>query len=361
MKLRSITQLLPFLLLPIFLMSETTSSVSSREASYNGNILTLQGNVEVDHALGKMCAGFAKMMREDKSSPFSYIQLRNDVTIALHKRGEIHCETANLDFISLMGTLFPKIGDTIHFTNVFAFQDNAPLSIESDTAEIKFLKEDQKIYITEASVKDHVVIHFTKDIALTTNQATFQGEKNADQCTRISTDSPCRITHFADIIDAQKVIFYPLDAKILLLQPEGTLKNFSDKKKDADFQFSASQGEVVCAQESDQTSFKSLHLTGDVQLSRSLDDSSCCAIADNLSYFPETSTAILSAEKGKSVLFWDAEQDLSISADEVHITHTDDGNMVKGVGVVRFAFSSHENALLKKLFPFYQPAGESHE
>lgn len=361
MKLISKYQLLLFLLLPVFLMSENASSVSSREASYNGNTLTLQGNVEVDHALGKMCAGFAKMIRENKNTPFSFIQLKNDVTIDLHKRGEIHCETANLDFTSLIGTLFPKIGDTIHFTNVFAFQDNAPLSIESDNAEIKFLKEDQKIYITEASVKDHVVIQFTKDISLTTNQATFQGEKNGDQCTRISTDSPCHITHFADNIDAQKVIFYPLDAKILLLQPVGTLKNFSDKKKDTDFQFSASQGEVMCAQETDQTSFKSLLLTGDVQLFRSLDDSSCCAIADNLSYFPETSTAILSAEKGKSVLFWDADQDLSISADEVHIIHENHQNTIKGVGVVRFAFSSHENALLKKLFPFYQPAGESHE
>lgn len=359
MKNMYLCQIPLFLLWSIFLIGETSSSVSSEKAFYNGNTLTLQGNVEVQHALGKMFAGFAKLIKENKSSSFSFIQLKEDVMISLNNRGEISCETADLDFTTYIGKLFPKAGETIHFTNVFAFQKNAPLSIESDHAEIKFYKEGQRIYITEAFVKDHVVIHFAKDIYMTTNQATFQEEKNIS--TRIFADSPCHITHFEDQIDAEKVAFHPLEAKILFLHPEGILKSFGDEKKAFDFIFSADHGEVLCSEEEGKTTFTSLLLKGNVQLSRSYTDTSCLAAADQLSYFPKIKTAILSAEEGNHVLFWDADQDLSISAPEVLIKHEEHKNTIKGLGVVRFVFSSYENSLLKKLFPFYEPSGVHHE
>ncbi len=66
---------------------------------------------------------------------------------------------------------------------------------------------------------------------------------------------------------------------------------------------------------------------------------------------------VLSSKTGSNVLFWDKEQQLSISAREVHIARVDKKETIKGVGNVRFSFSSTESDLLKKLFPFYK--GES--
>jgi len=99
-----------------------------------------------------------------------------------------------------------------------------------------------------------------------------------------------------------------------------------------------------------------LLLSGNVRLSSEEDNAEAqCAVADQFSYFPDDQKIILSSQESKKVLFWDAQQELSISADEVHIIRSAHGENIKGVGNVRFTFSSIENALLKKAFPFYQP------
>ncbi|NGX39914.1 MAG: hypothetical protein KR126chlam1_01252 [Chlamydiae bacterium] len=84
-----------------------------------------------------------------------------------------------------------------------------------------------------------------------------------------------------------------------------------------------------------------------------------CAFADQFTYLPDEKKVILTTATDDNVLFWDGERELSISASQIHITRDETGESVKGIGNVRFAFSSEENALLKKLFPFYRQKGES--
>lgn len=103
---------------------------------------------------------------------------------------------------------------------------------------------------------------------------------------------------------------------------------------------------------------RSILLKGNVYLSNKDDfDNVRCAIADEFSYRPDSQTIILRAKERQKVLFYDEEQDLSISAAEVHITKGAKADRIRGVGNVRLTFSSTENALLKKLFPFYRSDG----
>ncbi len=77
------------------------------------------------------------------------------------------------------------------------------------------------------------------------------------------------------------------------------------------------------------------------------------AIADKMSYSLDTRSIILSAHPGKKVLFWDALQELKISAPEVHIT-TDcltQEKVIKGIGKVQFAFSKEEQTQFNQYFP----------
>ena len=73
-------------------------------------------------------------------------------------------------------------------------------------------------------------------------------------------------------------------------------------------------------------------------------------MADRLTYCPETQTIILSALPKKRVLFQDEEQNLTMSAQEIHLVQ-DPGTgkiQAKGIGNVQFTLSSEENNLLKK-------------
>lgn len=77
------------------------------------------------------------------------------------------------------------------------------------------------------------------------------------------------------------------------------------------------------------------------------------AIADKMSYSLDTHSIILSAHLGKKVLFWDALQELRISAPEVHII-TDcltQEKVIKGIGKVQFAFSKEEQTQFNQHFP----------
>lgn len=101
----------------------------------------------------------------------------------------------------------------------------------------------------------------------------------------------------------------------------------------------------------------SLALKGNIRLfSRDPRQPRRCGLADRLLYSPSTRTLILAANPSKKVLFWDEQESIRMSANEIHITFdpiTQREN-VKGVGNVQFTFSSDENSLLKKLFAFYE-------
>ncbi len=81
-----------------------------------------------------------------------------------------------------------------------------------------------------------------------------------------------------------------------------------------------------------------------------------CAIADRLSYCPDTKTLILSALPKKKVLFSDEEQHIAMSAQEVHLTQDSvtGKTQVKGIGNVKFFLSSEENSLLQAWIPSYR-------
>ncbi|MDR2539266.1 MAG: hypothetical protein LBC45_01375 [Chlamydiales bacterium] len=77
------------------------------------------------------------------------------------------------------------------------------------------------------------------------------------------------------------------------------------------------------------------------------------AIADQMSYSLDTRSIVLSAHPGKRVLFWDALQELKISASEVHINIdcSTQEKTIKGIGNIRFAFSKEEQTQFNQYFP----------
>lgn len=440
-----------FTLLPSLLTAElTSSSISSERASYDGNSLMLKGNVHLQHMLGILESGTARLEKEDKDTPFSTIFLKDDVLITLKNRGKISCGEALFDFAQMKGTLKPKKGEPILFSRL----DARDLMLSSQDASIEFSNGDNdSIEVTKIEANRNVHVKYQKDIHLDAEHALFQGGETPT----ITAYHHCTLTHNGDKIFAEKVELFPQTSTVVLTAPNGvfTGSSFSQEidfscnqmvwnqtaeqltlKGDVSIQ-DASIGDILCEDElelhqkkegdkwmiasltakgrttlscqlSDQkTHFlvcsgkmrldherlvltlesspsdpieyfqgkvnlqanqaqfdyaetehhldpKKLVLTGHVLLTGE-EEGARCALADQFTYYPEEEKMVLSSTEGKNVLFWDETQDLSISATEVHIVHAENGEKVKGVGNVRFAFSSTENALLQKLFPFYKP------
>lgn len=96
----------------------------------------------------------------------------------------------------------------------------------------------------------------------------------------------------------------------------------------------------------------SVTLKGDVRLyTHDPSKPARCGIADRVSYSPQTRTFILGADPGKKVLFINDEENLRISAQEVHVTEdpTTKKQVVKGIGHVQLAFSVEEEEQIQHL------------
>lgn len=97
----------------------------------------------------------------------------------------------------------------------------------------------------------------------------------------------------------------------------------------------------------------SIALKGNVRLfSRDPQKPPRMGLADRVTYSPTTRTFILSADPGKKVLFMNQEENIRVSAEEVHVTEdpSTKKQTVKGIGKVQLTFTTEEEALLKKHF-----------
>ena len=217
-----------------------TGSVSSTNATYDGNALILKGHVVLDHGLGKMTAEEASLQKQEigKDFPFSVIELRKEVHLALRSNAELLCETANLDFNSLKGVLYAKEDSKVTYTDVYKKKKEAlPFKIVGNLIELLFFKqssdEQKNAYDVETVlVKDDVFIDYAQLFYLQADHALYR-KQNISSANKefqgIITAYPkddqsqCRLTHGEDVIDADMIDLNMIHSQLSLLHPKGRL------------------------------------------------------------------------------------------------------------------------------------------
>lgn len=456
-----------------------STSLSSSSADYNGNTLILKGNVALDHGFGKMLAeqAFLEKQEPGKDFPFSFIRLLNDVHVVTTD-AEIKCETADLDFINLKGTLLPKLQDKVTY-----HEKQRPLRLMSDAVEIEIEKKgfDGKkmtYQLNNLNAKGDVIIDFAKTFTLRADRAHYANVHNKGILTIFPEGEQglCYLTQEGNQVAATQIALDCGMSRLNFLNPSGRLlSSFVPQIKNAEMLFNAkeliwdhlkntlslkgnvhveetslgtidtdgilqiaqskhegkrflksirSQGKTTLTYsdpslhdthtlttygpmildrehmrltiesplqngkvghdkqlvytESDLTVSAdkalveyalvdghlqpvSLLLKGNVHVSSAnATDPALCGLSDRILFSHATKTLILSADPSKKVLFWDEEQGVSISSQEIHVTQdpTTHKRAIKGVGSVKFAFSNEENSLLQQHFPIFKVAHE---
>lgn len=221
-----------------------SGSLSSSDASYDGNSLVLTGHVVLDHGLGKMTAEEASLQRQEagKDFPFSLIQLRKDVLLALKNSAQISCGSADLDFTALKGVLQPSENGKVVYTDQIKKKrgEASPFKLMGQYVQLNFLKQAHEGKKTEYEIdnilaKEDVVIDYAGDFQLYADQALYRKELSRDyksskkEFQGIVTAYPkdeqtqCRLTHLGDEIYADMVDFDLINSKISLLHPKGVL------------------------------------------------------------------------------------------------------------------------------------------
>lgn len=428
--------------------------ISSKDASYDGNILVLEGDVLLKHPLGNLYSEKAFLHKTDKTENiFSLIKLQNDVTISLESGSKLCCALADLNFLDRTGQLHAQEGGFVSYSGFFK-NGVTPLAMQSKDLELHFVEASPAKYTIDKIVaKQAVCVTYDKDFLLTADEVVYEpntssplsgllkaypkkeGPLASISCSQGVVDSPfieiegeeqvLRLkapqgllsSSLVDKEGSGKIAFscgelkwdYPQETLILqknvhiaeetfgslstteqmiiqqekgliqsifatgtsvLIRDRSTLTCFGElqvdgiKKeitalsprekpliyKDDQMLLKASQALLLYTPE---FTLSSLTLKGDIQISScNLSGPQRRALADKLSYHPDTETLILVAAPGKKVLFYDEEQGIKMSAQEVHVVknQTTQKMDIQGIGNTVLSLSAEEDALLQKVF-----------
>lgn len=447
-----------------------SGTISSSNASYDGNALILKGQVLLDHGMGKMQAEEAILQKQEigKDFPFSLIHLEKDVLLKLNQNGELKCEKADLDFGSLKGFLTST--HRVSYTDTLKRKKGKSPSFQltSSAIDLQFLKKSDQPKVSydihNVLARDNVELSYADGFTLFTDAILFQKDllnpSSNEFQSHLSSQGKqkCKLVHQADTIEADSFSLDILHTRLVMTNPVGILPSLSkgevrftaenllwnheqnslvlkgnptihepnlgtvvsdkeiylfqkdknlvgfksfgkttltflnshqlishgslnfDREKNLgtvespivngvvpeELQLSYKEGEMALLADKahieyteENGSFQpiSVSLKGHVKVSSAGDKPTRYGLADRLTYSPTTRTFILGADPGKKVLFVNDEDNLRISAQEVHITQdpTTKKQTVKGLGNVQLALSTEEQASLNKHFGKYAP------
>ncbi len=446
-------------------------TISSSNASYDGNALILKGQVLLDHGLGKMQAEEAILQKQEvgKDFPFSLIHLEKDVHLKLNQNGELKCEKADLDFGSLKG--FLTSSRRVSYTDTIKRRKGKSPSFQlvSSAIDLQFLKKTDQPKVSydveDVLARENVELSYADGFTLFTDAILYKKElvnpaTNEFQSHLSSQGKQkCKLVHQADTIEADSFNLDILHTRLVMINPQGILPSIangevrfnaesllwnheqntlvlkgnptvkepnlgtivSDKEvylfqkdkslvgfkslgnttltylnshqlvshgilsfdrerklgtvespmvngvvpeelqlsyKEGEMSILADKAHIEYTEENGAFQPISVSLKGQVKIASAGDKPSRYGLADRLTYSPTTRTFILGADPGKKVLFVNNEENIRISAQEVHITQdpTTKKQSVKGLGNVQLALSTEEQLSLNKYFGKYAPA-----
>lgn len=160
---------------------EPSFTINSGEAEYNGQEISLVGDVKVQHGLGTLSAHHLTISAPEnaKKYKFSYLTLRDQVCIGFHNGWQLTCEKADVDYEKLHGHFYGSeaLPDVLLTLNEKNPQNNSSLVIKGLHMRIDFARlgeKNSKVELDRIQIDDAVRIQYDQTYFLEADQAFYQ-------------------------------------------------------------------------------------------------------------------------------------------------------------------------------------------
>src|SRR5262249_17770186 len=124
--------------------------VESDEVHYNGELITLTGNVSVENGMGRVTAKMATLKKDPDGTTkidFPWIELKQNVCLTLAAGGVLHCDSLLFDYTQM--TSF------FHGNPQVVYSDSMG-EIYADMAQIDYREVNGSLEATKVSLFDNV-------------------------------------------------------------------------------------------------------------------------------------------------------------------------------------------------------------
>lgn len=209
------------------------SLLSSDNAVFDENTFCLSGHVTLRHELLLMEAEKANLFdyQKDSPTPFSQVQLEEDVILDFRNNTHLRCDTAFIDFHRLKGAL-ESFNSPAIYTDLLG-QQKIPIEIQGKQATFELLQGDPRYLsscdLKKLSLSKEIFVKYGTDIRLQADSAIFQkfGEESSFSLRYIEAlpenalSGLCRLFYQDNIVDASSIYIDLNTLSITMNNPHG--------------------------------------------------------------------------------------------------------------------------------------------
>ena len=203
--------------------NEEPFKINSGEACYDGKQIVLEGKVDVEHDLGSITAHrLTVQLQPEKKNKFSFLEMSQDVQLNLANKGQLSCQRAEIDYETLIGRCW---GDQEQPEVTYCLPPF--LELKSHHMQMDLIQEKDlttKTLIKQIQAWNCVQLHYQKDYLFKAHRALYFPPPQSYLTLFKDSQSPCKILHQNDVIQAQQVDIDIKNQHIHLKTAEGTLK-----------------------------------------------------------------------------------------------------------------------------------------
>jgi len=223
----AVTFCLNFWLLCQILYGQTAEEplkINSGEVSYDGQSMTLMGQVAIEHRLGQITAHHLTIQpTKDKKLKFGLLEMYEDVQLQLSGGGELNCQKAVLDCVSLQGRCW---GNNEQGQVIYRLP--SVLVMTSDQMQINWLREAEngsKLKVQSIEASDHVHVDYQNDYQLSAQRVLYKHIPQTWLTLFAGSNFPCELLYKNDSVQAQQVEVDVKKEQLSLTEPTGQLKH----------------------------------------------------------------------------------------------------------------------------------------
>ncbi|MBA3722712.1 MAG: hypothetical protein H0W88_09975 [Parachlamydiaceae bacterium] len=234
--------------------------INSGEAIYNGQDISLEGNVVIQHGLGKISTHRLSIFSDkEKKMKFSFVSMNDGVSIELQSGGHLECQKAQIDYLNLHATF---LGDENHPDVIYQDEQyqkdksskSTPLVLKSHQIKADLIRQydpkrkSQKTLIREIRSDGNVRAYYNNDYLIFSDFATyrcsFDNNGIAKNYLTMDVSDPeknfCVVTNKnGDRIQAPKIDLDTFTKILTFTSPQGTILIQKEGKIPQQIQFTS--------------------------------------------------------------------------------------------------------------------------
>ncbi len=226
----------------IFLITSLCANetrIQSKNVALKEKNLVLDGEVCVENAMGTLLADHAKLLKTSRDR-ISEATLRENVLLKLPSRATISCDSASLNFATLLGTLAGKERAVVYKDTIPGAEFDSLLEISCKNVRFQMGKhQGGSLDIQHLTARDQVAISYTENFSLLADYALYR-KLDSKPCDEANIPQgmiklypkngakKCLLFHHNDRIESDHISIDTKRSQIAMTSPSGRLETRED-------------------------------------------------------------------------------------------------------------------------------------